>query len=223
MPFMQITSPFDGFVLPAYHAPARGARRGGVVVIQEVFGVTTHIRDIADRFAARGYEALAPAYYERTNPGFEVNQIGPAGRDQGIAAAQATPREQVVADTQAAIDALAGPVFVTGFCWGGAMTWLAAGRCRGVAGASGFYGRTINALLDLAPKAPIILHYGEHDASIPLVAVEEVRAAYPTTPIYTYNAGHGFCREGSPDFNQPARDVALARTFDLFDAIAKEK
>jgi carboxymethylenebutenolidase len=218
---MRINSPKDGFALPAYHVSARSPRKGGVVVIQEIFGVTDHIRDIADRYAARGYEAIAPAFFERVAPGMKIDKVDPDAMQAGVAAAQATPRDQVAADLQAAIDALAGPVFVTGFCWGGSMSWLAAATRRGVAGASGFYGRMINTMLDTPPLAPIILHYGEKDQGIPMSAVDEVRAAYAAVPVYTYDAGHGFCREGSHEFSAAARDLSLQRTFDFFDAIAK--
>ncbi|MGE3301484.1 MAG: dienelactone hydrolase family protein [Hyphomonadaceae bacterium] len=219
---MQLTSPLDRFVFPAHHAPARGARRGGVVVIQEIFGVTDHIRAMCDRFAAAGYEALAPAMYERAEPGFEIKgAVTPDAIQQALPLVQKTPWSQVAADMQAAIDALTGPVFVTGFCWGGAAAWLAAQHCAGVAAASGFYGRAINDLLQDAPKAPVILHYGKNDAGIPLTAVDAVRAAHPTVPIYLYDAGHGFCREGGHDFNEAARDKAMSRTLDFFGAQAE--
>lgn len=220
---MKLTSVKDGFPLPAYHAPAKGARKGGVVVIQEIFGVTNHVMDIANRFAGHGYEAIAPAFFERTAPGMKADVVDPDSMKAGVEAAGAVQREQAVSDIQAAIDAMAGPVFVTGFCWGGAMSWLAAGKCRGVAGASGFYGRMINQMLDIPPLAPIILHYGEKDAGIPLTMVDEVRAAYPAIPVYTYDAGHGFCRGGGHDFSPASRDLALQRTFDFFDGIVKAK
>jgi carboxymethylenebutenolidase len=210
-----IISRRDGAVLPAYFAPAQGARRGGVVVIQEIFGLTDHIAAMCDRFAAAGYDALAPALFARIDPAFYAVHDAD-GFVKGREAVAASPWDQVQADVQAAIDALDGPVFVTGYCYGGAVSFLAAACCEGVAAASGFYGRLINSLLSLAPRVPTILHYGEHDAAIPLTMVEDVRAALPDVPVFVYDAGHGFCREGSSDFNAAARDLAMTRTLALF-------
>lgn len=216
MQTVQITSPHDGFSFPALSAQPTGAARGGVVVIQEIFGLTPHIEEMADYFAGAGYAVLAPSLFERVEAGFH------AGHDQdgikkGIAAVMASPWDQVVADLQATIDALPKPVFVTGFCWGGAATWAAAARCTGVRAASCFYGRLITHMLDTPPRAPTMLHYGARDGSIPHADIERVRAAAPEdTPIYIYDAGHGFCRKGSADFDAAASDLALARTVDWF-------
>jgi carboxymethylenebutenolidase len=210
-----LTSRHDGFALPCYRAAAAGQRKGSVVVIQEIFGVTDHIVAMADRFAAAGYDAIAPSLYDRVEANFHA-----AHDDAGIALARRvidrTPMSQVAADVQTCIDAMAAPVHITGFCYGGGVAWMAAGRCTGLASASGFYGRIINMMLDVAPRIPVILHYGRHDAAIPQAMVDEVQAAHPSVPIFVYDAGHGFCREGSADFHAPSRDLAMARTLDHF-------
>ena len=212
----QLVSRHDGFTLPALHVHARGAPKGGVVVIQEIFGVTPHIAEMAATFADAGYETLAPALFARIDPDFfaEVSADGIAkGRD----AVLATPWAQVVGDIQAAIDALPKPCFVTGFCWGGAAAWAAAAQCQNVRAASCFYGRLIINLLDTPPRAPTMLHYGARDHSIPGEEIERVRAAAPLdTPLYIYDAGHGFCRKASADFNETACALALQRTLDWF-------
>jgi carboxymethylenebutenolidase len=216
---MQIISPKDGFPFAAHHTPAQGARKGGVVVVQEIFGVTDHIRDICNRFAAAGYESLAPALFDRVEPGFEYN--GPHDQalvKKGLGFVSRTPWDQAGADIQACIDKLAGPVFVTGFCWGGTASWIAASRCRNVAAASGFYGRLIEQYLSDAPRAPIILHYGKKDASIPPENVARVHAAYPNVPLHMYDAGHSFCRDGAEGFDGASRDLALQRTLEFFAA-----
>jgi carboxymethylenebutenolidase len=210
-----LVSRHDGFSMPAYFAPALGARLGGVVVIQEIFGVTDHIAAMCDRFAAAGYDAIAPALFARIDPAFYASH-DTDGFAKGRDGVMASPWPQVQADVQAAIDALDGPVFVTGFCYGGAVSFMAAACCEGVVAASCFYGRLINTLLSLAPRVPTILHYGADDAAIPMSMVDEVRAALPDVPIHLYEAGHGFCREGSADFNAPARDLAMVRTLALF-------
>lgn len=207
----------DGFDVPCWFEAHQGAQKGGVVVAQEIFGVTEHIKDVCRRFAREGYDAIAPSLYERVEAGFHAHH-DQDGIAKGIKAAEVTPMKQVAADMQACIERLDGPVFTTGFCYGGAIAWLSAQHCTGVAAASGFYGRLINRLLDAPPKAPIILHYGKNDAGIPLTEVDKVRAAYPDVPIYLYDAGHGFCREASHDFHAPSRDLAFERTLSFFAA-----
>jgi carboxymethylenebutenolidase len=129
----------------------------------------------------------------------------------------ASPWPQVVGDIQAAIEALPQPVYVTGFCYGGAAAWVAAAQCKGLEAASCFYGRLIADLLSAnQPDVPVMLHYGARDASIPAENYERVRLASPTSPLYLYNAGNGFCREGSADFDAAARDLAINRTLDWF-------
>ena len=197
-------------------------RKGGVVVVQEIFGVTDHIRDICNRFAAEGYEALAPSLYDRLEHGFEIKgPVTPDAIAQGRALMEKTPWDQVGADLQAAIDRLTGPVFVTGFCWGGAAAWFAASHCRNVSAASCFYGRAIVSLLGNPPRAPVMLHYGKKDASIPPGDIAEVHNIYPHIPMHMYDAGHGFCREGGHDFHAPSRDLGLQRTFEFFAAHEK--
>lgn len=210
-----LASLHDGYALPAYRVDAKGPRKGGVVVIQEIFGISGHIRAVCDFYASQGYDAIAPGLYDRIEPGFHAEPDA-EGIKKGAAAAQATPMKQVAGDVQTCIAALAGPVFITGFCYGGGVSWMAAARCTGLSAASGFYGRIINQMLDATPKIPTILHYGAHDAAIPQAMVDEVHAAHPDVPIYMYNAGHGFCREGSHDFSAEARDVAMQRTLAFF-------
>jgi carboxymethylenebutenolidase len=212
---LELRSPHDDFRFRAHRVDARGARRGAIVVIQEIFGVTEHIRERCDAFAAAGYDAIAPSLFDRVAPGFVVPEDSD-GIEKGRAAVAATPWPQVAADVQAAIAAVEPPVFVTGYCWGGAVTWLAAARCSGLTAASAFYGRLINMLLDEVPAVPIILHYGARDASIPPAAVDEVRARHPRIPVYLYDAGHGFCRKGSGDYEAASCALATERTLAFF-------
>jgi len=210
-----LTSAHDGFVLPALSAHPQRDPIGGVVVIQEIFGLTAHIGKITQVFAEAGYAAIAPALFERVEKDFHADH-DQDGIAKGANAAKASPWRQVVADVQAAIDALPQPVYVTGFCYGGSATWMAAARCTRLKAASCFYGRLIADLLDNQPQVPVMLHYGAHDASIPPENVERVRLAAPTSPLYLYDAGHGFCREGSHDFDAASRDLAISRTLDWF-------
>ena len=195
---IKLKSRFDGFEIAAYHAPPRDARRGGLVLAQEIFGVTDHIRELCEAFAEEGYEVIAPAFYDRQAPGFEADYSA-ASIERGKQLSQAAPWDQVQGDLQAAIDILRGPVFVTGFCWGGAAAWLAACRCEGLAAAACYYGRRISELVDETPKVPTILHFGKTDASIPPETIEEIRERHPDLPIYLYDAGHGFVSDRRAD------------------------
>jgi carboxymethylenebutenolidase len=220
MPWIDLKSRFDGATLPAYAAPAIGQRRGGLLLAQEIFGVNANIRALADRFAADGYEVLAPAFFARVERDFDAG-FDEAGVAKARAAVAASSWAQVAADCQTGIDALAaagGPIYVAGFCWGGTVAWLAACRCTGLSAASGFYGRMIIGLLDETPHAPIALHYGERDPHIPMTDVEKVRLAHPNVPIFVYPAGHGFFSDRGGDQDPVQADIAWARTRALFDA-----
>jgi carboxymethylenebutenolidase len=212
---VRLTSALDGFAFDAYRALPADARRGGLVLVQEIFGVTDHIRDLADGFAADGYETLAPAFYDRRAPRFAAG-YDPEGIARGRALSEATPWEEVAADLQAAIDVLAPPVFVVGYCWGGAAAWLAACRCTGLAAASGFYGRRIPELIAEAPRAPVILHFGRTDPTIPPETVDAIAAAHPDVPIHIYDAGHGFVSDRRSDYRPDAARLARLRSLKLF-------
>ena len=212
---ISLKSRFDGFELSAYRAPPTDARRGGLVLVQEIFGVTGHIRELCDGFAEDGYEVIAPSFYDRMEPGFQTDFV-PEGVEKGKALSEAASWDQVQGDLQAAIDALAGPVFVTGYCWGGAAAWLAACRCEGLAAAACFYGRRISELKDETPKVPTILHFGKTDATIPPEKVEEVAARHPDLPIYLYDAGHGFVSDRRRDYDADSARLARLRTLAHF-------
>ena len=210
-----LTSAHDGFALPALSARPVSEPIGGVVVVQEIFGLTGHIRESCAVFADAGYAALAPGLFDRIERNFHA-EIDSAGIEKGRNAVMATPWPQVMADIQTAIDALPKPCYITGFCYGGAVAWMAAARCADLSAASCFYGRLIADLLDNQPKVPVMLHYGARDQGIPPENVERVRVAAPTSPLYLYDAGHGFCRTGSHDFDAASRDLAIPRTVDWF-------
>ena len=212
---IRLTSRADGFGLSAYHVAADDARHGGLVLVQEIFGVTDHIRDLCDGFANDGYEVIAPAFYDRLEPGFAATYEADSVA-KGVAYSSATPWDQVQGDLQAAVDALAGPVSVVGYCWGGTAAWLAACRCEGVSAASCYYGRRIPELLGETPRCPTILHFGKTDASIPIAVVDQIRDAHPDLPVYVYDAGHGFNSDRSADYDPDSAKLARLRTMQVF-------
>jgi carboxymethylenebutenolidase len=211
-----LISPADGFPIPAYTArPAAQARRGGLVILHAMWGVTPHIRDLCDAFAEEGYETLAPALMERQDPGFADKNIDPerfAARETAMAAMDFGGA--CWPDVQAAIDALAPPVFLMGFCFGGSAAWVAACKCSGLAAAACFYGGHIVRFRDLQPRCPVILHFGRQDELIPEADVAAIAAAHPDMPIWLYEAGHAFVAPN--DHHADSATLAMLRTRKVF-------
>lgn len=209
----------DCFSFEAWREPAREARRGGLIAIQEIFGVTDHIRELAAGFAEDGYEVLAPSLFDRRAPGFQAG-YDPDGVARGRALSEATPWDEVAGDLQACVEALEPPVFAVGWCWGGTAAWLAACRCEGLAAASAFYGRRIPELVGETPRCPVILHFGRRDPTIQPETVELVRERHPELPVHVYDAGHGFMSDRRADHAPDAARLGRLRTLALFHRAA---
>ncbi len=207
----------DEHQLEAYRADPEGAPRGGIVVIQEVFGVNDHIRDVCAGFAADGYTAIAPAVFDRIERGIQL-AYDDAGITRGRALVEDLGWEGPLADVAAVAAALgpSGKVGVVGYCWGGSVTWLAACRLD-VACAVGYYGRHIIQFNDEQPRCPVILHFGETDAMIPMDDVDTIRAAHADVPVHVYgDAGHGFNCDRRGSYHAESAKTARARTLAFF-------
>jgi len=207
----------DGFELSAWRADPKGAPRGGIVVIQEIFGVNHHIRSVADRLAAEGYLAIAPAVFDRVEPGVEMVYDQPSIA-RGMELAGKMVREKALDDIATAVAAAkgAGKVGVTGFCMGGTLTWGASAMIPGLAAAVGYYGGGILGLKDLKPLAPTMLHFGEKDDHIPIAGVREFEKLHPDVPVYVYPAGHGFHCDERGSYDAPSAKLAWSRTLEFF-------
>jgi carboxymethylenebutenolidase len=207
----------DGFELAAWRAEPQGAPRGGVVVVQEIFGVNAHIRSVADGYAADGYLAIAPAIFDRGERDADF-PYGPDGLARGRAIVEKVPREATMRDIAAAVQTAksAGKVGIVGYCLGGTLAWLAAAQVDGLSAAVGYYGGGVPGLKDLKPRVPTMLHFGEKDENIPLAGVREVAAAHPDAPIYLYPAGHAFNRDGGPSYDAQSAALAKSRTLEFF-------
>lgn len=228
--FINLKSP-DGFTLPAYVAQpsALGApAKAAIVVLQEIFGVNSHIQAVADRFAAQGYLAIAPAMFERVTPAVNLGYEA-VDMTAGMAlkaAATALPGAGVLQDIQAAIDYAAaqiggkagGKVGVVGFCWGGLLTWQAACTLNGISAAAPYYGGGMTAPEEIArqPTCPVMAHFGEKDHYIPMDGVHAFAAAHRDVTVHTYSADHGFNCDQRASHNQPAADLARERTLAFF-------
>ncbi|MGA7673957.1 MAG: dienelactone hydrolase family protein [Rhizomicrobium sp.] len=207
----------DGKAIGVYRALPQGVRRGGLVLIQEVFGITGHIKAVSDSYAAEGYEVLAPSLFDREAPGF-ISGYSAEELSKAAALAYGAPLDQRVADVQVCVDALKnkGPVFIVGYCYGGSVVWAAACRCTGLAAASSYYGKLAPEMADEMPKWPTICHFGKTDASIPMDGVEKLRAKHPEVAVYVYDAGHGFNSERPTHHDEAAAKLARERTLELF-------
>ncbi|MGI9334522.1 MAG: dienelactone hydrolase family protein [Gammaproteobacteria bacterium] len=207
----------DGHQLDAYRVEPEGPAKGAIVVVQEIFGVNGHIRRVCDDYAALGYSVIGPALFDRLQPGIE---LGYEAQDiaRGRELKGQVSYEQAVMDVDAAVRQLrsAGKVGVVGYCWGGSVAWLCATRLS-VACAVGYYGGQIIGHVDEQPGAPIMLHFGDRDASISMDAVERIRGAHPDVPLHVYGAGHGFNCDHRKDFDAPSAELALGRTVAFFE------
>ena len=204
----------DAHTLGAYRADPAGTSRGGIVVIQEIFGVNGHIRSVCDRFAAEGYVAVAPAIFDRSvrdfTSGYSHEEVEKA-RDFAMKA----DFKMFLRDTEAAIAELApvGPVGIVGFCLGGTVAFLSATRLSGLSAAVGYYGGGVAKASHEVPKCPVQLHFGAKDPMIPLSDVDTIRAARPDVEVFVYNeAGHGFNCDERASYHAPSAGLAWGRT-----------
>lgn len=212
----------DGFVFPAYVAQPAGKPRGGVVVVPEIFGVNSHIRSVADGYAAQGYLAVAPSTFHRVKPGVELG-YAKEDMDAGFAlktAVEALPAPGVLQDLQAAVDhaASAGQVGMVGYCWGGLLTWRSAALLKGLAAAVPYYGGGMTAPDEVArrPAVPVMAHFGDQDHWIPLDGVEAFKKAHPQVEVHVYAANHGFNCDQRGSFNEAAAKLARERSLAFF-------
>ncbi len=203
----------DGFELGAYRADPPDRPRGALVVIQEIFGVNHHIRGVCDRFAALGYVALAPAVFDRYVRNF-ASGYSPAEVEEARKIIPRIDWGAMLRDTAAAIAALqdTGKVGIIGYCMGGTVAFLAAGKLDGLSAAVGYYGGQTAKNADLVPRVPVLLHFGEHDTSIPMSDVEVLRQKRAECEIFLYNAGHAFNCDERANYDPVSAELALKRT-----------
>jgi carboxymethylenebutenolidase len=202
----------DGHRFAAYVAQPNGAPRAAIVVVQEIFGVNSHIRAVADGFAADGYLALAPALFDRVEPGVELGYDAAAiarGRALRTACGDAQPLDDIAATIA---HAGGGRVGIVGYCWGGLLAWLAACRLDGLAAAVVYYGGGVPQHASERPRCPVLAHFGESDANIPLDGVRAFGAAQPAVKLHTYAAGHGFNCDQRASYDAAAAKTARERT-----------
>lgn len=214
----------DGVDMSAYVARPEGTAKGAVVVVQEIFGINAHIRSIADKYAAEGYVAIAPALFDRVQPGIELD-YSPEGMTKAFALYPQLDPAKSLLDIAAAYHFAAKEtpkgIAVVGFCYGGLMSWLSATRASSVgmklACAVGYYAGGVGRFATEQPSCPVMLHFGTEDSHIGADQVDAVRAAHPEVEIYMYEGtGHAFNRDPDPNaYNADAAKLAQERTFEF--------
>ena len=215
--FIDLTAK-DGFTFPTYVAEPAGKPRGAVVVVQEIFGVNSHVRSVADGYAADGYLAVAPSTFHRVKPGVE---LGYSEDDMKAGfglktAVEALPAPGVLQDIEAAIAyaSKAGKVGIVGYCWGGLLVWRAAEKVRGLAAAVSYYGGgvTVGNEPSRKPAVPTMAHFGDQDAHISVESVKAFEQAHPEVEVHLYAANHGFNCDQRGSYNAGAATTALERS-----------
>ena len=208
----------DGHKLAAYRADPAGKPHGGVVVIQEIFGVNSHVKSVVDGFAADGYVAIAPAMYDRVQRNYDTG-YSPDEIQAGLKIMQGLDWANTMKDVAAAVEAAksAGKAGIVGYCWGGTVAWVAAARMPGLAASVPYYGGGIPNFIDEKPKIPVMFHFGEQDQSPTPEQAKKVVAAHPQTAAHFYpGAGHGFNCDHRASYSAPSSKQARERTLEFF-------
>jgi carboxymethylenebutenolidase len=215
----------DGFVFPAYVAEPAGKPIAAVVVLQEIFGVNSHIQSVAEGYAAAGYLAIAPSTFHRVQAGVNLG-YAEADMNAGFGlktAVEALPAPGVMQDIEAAIryagvGVNGGKVGIVGYCWGGLLTWRAACMLPGLSAAVAYYGGGVTTPEESArqPKCPVLAHFGNQDHWIPLDTVEAFKQAHPEVEVHVYEANHGFNCDQRGSYNEAAAKVAKERSLGFF-------
>jgi carboxymethylenebutenolidase len=201
----------------AYLATPKGTPKGGIVVVMEIFGTNHHIKAVTDKFALDGYLALAPCFFDHIKPGIELGYT-PDTIAEGRKYVTELGLDKPVQDVDAAIAELrrrgCKKVAVTGFCWGGTITWLSSTRLKPDA-AIGYYGGGIYGARGEKPTVPTMLHFGDKDMHIPMTHVNELRSLHPGVTIHDYPADHGFHCDERGSYDGLASAQAYARTLEF--------
>ncbi len=206
----------DGHKFAAYRAEPAGKPRGGLIVVQEIFGVNSHIRSVADGYAADGYLAIAPAFFDRVERGLDIGYT-PADIERGRAFIPKMQWDTVMKDAAAAKENIksAGKFAVLGYCWGGTVAWVSGSRLAGASASVCYYGGGIAGLIGEQPKCPVMFHWGETDHAIPVADAKKVAAAHPKAQSFIYAAGHGFNCDQRGSYHAESAKTARTRSLEF--------
>jgi carboxymethylenebutenolidase len=203
----------DGHVLEAFRATPKQGKKGGLVILQEIFGLTDQLKGVVRAYARDGYDTIIPAVYDRVAPGTVVPFNEP---DRGRDMAYGLPLDKVMLDVAAVVDCVQNPhgVSILGFCWGGGVIIRAAAELN-LRGAIAFYGTRLPTYLDQRPKCPLLFHFAKTDPNSTPEIIEQVRKALPSAETHIYEAGHAFCNDVRPAYVPAAAEQARGRTIEF--------
>ena len=209
----------DGHKFDAYLVESSVPVRGALVLIQEIFGVNSHIRSVADDYASQGFHVVAPALFDRVQPNLEL-AYNPTDTAQGMKAARQIGMDAALLDVAASMNHARAQwrelkVGVLGFCFGGSLAWLAAARLDPAAAVC-YYGGQIAANATETPRCPVMMHFGAKDPHIGPAEIEKIKAAQPDVPLFLYDAGHGFNCDQRKDCEPESARLARQRTLEFF-------
>jgi carboxymethylenebutenolidase len=215
--FIELTAA-DGHRFQAYVAKPAGQPRGALVVAQEIFGVNSHIRSVADGYAADGYLAIAPALFDRARRGYDTG-YSPEDIQAGIAVMQQVSLNDAMRDVSACVAwagaAGAGKVGIVGYCWGGTVAWVAAARVDGLACAIPYYGGGIHGQIGLQARCPVLFQFADQDKSPTLAQAQEIAAAHPQAITHLYAANHGFNCDQRGSYDAASATLARQRALEF--------
>lgn len=202
--------------ISAWLAEPKGRPRGGLIVVQEIYGVNAHIREVTDAFAAHGFTAIAPAFFDHLESGVEL-AYDKAGTSKGLALTHELNMDRVMDDVASAAESIssAGSIGVVGYCWGGTVALVAAARF-GLPAVS-YYGSRNVQYLHESVDTPLMFHFGSRDRSIPPAAIERHQQSLPHAEIFTYAAGHGFHCDQRSGYDAASAALAAQRTLTFFE------
>jgi carboxymethylenebutenolidase len=209
----------DGHKFDAYVAESSGPAQGAIVLVQEIFGVNSHIRSVADDYAIQGFQVAAPALFDRVERNLELS-YNPTDTAQGMKTARQIGMDAALLDVAASIGHARAEwhglkVGVLGFCYGGSLAWLAATRLDPAAAVC-YYGGQIAANAAETPRCPVMMHFGAKDPYVGPAEIEKIKAAHPDLPLFLYNAGHGFNCDQRKDYEPKSASLARQRTLEFF-------
>ena len=207
----------DGHTFSAYRAEPKGTPRGAIIVVPEIFGVNHHIKSVTDRFTADGYVAIAPALFDRIERNVDFAYT-PESIARGRKIKVQITQDMAMTDLAATVDAVAGAgnIGVVGYCWGGFIAWLASAHLAGITCAVPYYGGGMLEHQDLQPRVPVMAHFGEKDAILPVIGVRQLAAKHPGHKFFVYPADHGFNCDERGSYDAAAASLARERTLSFF-------
>jgi carboxymethylenebutenolidase len=210
----------DEHKFDAYMAESSGPARGAIVLVQEIFGVNSHIRSVADDYAGPGFHVIAPALFDRVQPNLELS-YNPTDSAEGMKTARQIGMDAALLDVAASISHARAEwpglrVGVLGYCYGGSLAWLAATRLDPAAAVC-YYGGQIAGNAAETPRCPVMMHFGAKDPHIGPAEIEKIKAAHPDLPLFLYDAGHGFNCDQRKDYEPKSASLARQRTLEFFN------